>query len=98
MSDRFRVHTDGDNFASLECGRVLVEFNKDGDSPQCPRSWNWGLWYDGEYLDGTLEEASLSATVAGTIDGIGKVIGELGDMLEYIKAYGAFGREPGDVA
>lgn len=89
------VKTDGGGyFASLEHERVLIEFSKDGDSPNCPRSWTWDMWFDGEHIDGTIDEASLSATVEGAILSIDAVIRELSKMREYLVAYGVFGKEP----
>lgn len=67
------VKTDGDNFASIEYGMVLVEFSKDGDSPSCTNSWTYGIWYDGQYLDGTSEEMSFAEAmqeVAYALNGI----------------------------
>lgn len=89
-----RVKTDGDSFASLEHERVLVEFSKDGDSPNCPRSWTWDLWFDGEHIDGTSDEMSLASSVKDATGSIAEIVSELSEMLEYLKAYGAFGREP----
>ena len=88
------VKTDGDSYASLEHERVLIEFSKDGDSPNCPRSWTWGLWLDGEPIDGVCNEASLAASVKEATKSITEIIAELAAMRDYLMAYGAFGREP----
>lgn len=89
------VKTDGGGyFASLEHERVLIEFNKDGDSPNCPWSWTWRMWFDGEYIDGAIDEASLSATVEDAVLSIDAIIRELSTMREYLVAYGVFGKEP----
>ena len=93
MTANIRVKTDGDNFASLEHERVLVEFSKDGDSPNCPNSWTWGLWFDGCAIDGTCEEASLAASVKEATASIGQIKRELSGVIDYLTAYGAFGRE-----
>ena len=90
MSGQVKVKTDGDGFASIEYGMALVEFQKDGDSPNCPRSWTWGLWYDGNLLDATCDETSLSKSVRDATIAIGEVIRELGEVRDYIAAYGVF--------
>lgn len=85
------VKTDGDSFASLEFDRILVEFSKDGDSPNCPNSWTWHMWFDGCAIDGTCDEMSLSASVR---DATGSIIGciqELAAMRDFLAAYGVFG-------
>lgn len=93
MSD-VKVKTDkGGYFASLDYERVLVEFTKDGDSPQCPNSWTWGMWFDGNYIDGTCEEGSLHATVKDVIERIDGIVEELRAMNDYLKAYEVFGRD-----
>lgn len=89
-----KVKTDGDMFASLEHERVLVELSKDGDSPNCPRSWTWELWFDGAAIDGTSEEASLATSVKDAAGSINQIISELTEVRDYLVAYGAFGREP----
>ena len=61
MAEPVKVRTDGDNFASIEHGRVLVELSKDGNSPSCPSSWTWELWFDECAIDGTCDEAALAA-------------------------------------
>lgn len=94
MSSKVKVKTDGDYFAFLEHERVLVEFAKDGDSPNCPRSWTWGLWFDGCAIDGTCDESSLAASVEEAMSSISGIIGELSVMRDYLMAYGAFGKEP----
>lgn len=81
-------------FARLEHERVLLEFSKDGDSPNCPRSWTWHMWFDGDYIDGTSDEASLVATVKDAIVSIGDIIGELAEVREYLSSYEVFGMEP----
>ena len=88
------VRTDGDSFASLDNGMVLVELSKDGDSPNCPRSWTYGVWVDGTYIDGTYDEASLASTVKYAADSIEEISRALKEMSDYLLAYGAFGREP----
>lgn len=89
-----KVKTDGDTFASLEHERVLVEFSKDGDSPNCPRSWTWDMWFDGEHIDGICDEMSLAGSVNCSVESIDGAIGELTEMRDYLRAYSAFGREP----
>ncbi len=79
--------------ASLDYERVLVEFLKDGNSPQCPNSWTWGMWFDGDYIDGTCEEGSLHATVKDAIERIDGIVEELMAMNDYLKAYEVFGRD-----
>lgn len=93
MSD-VRVKTDkGGYFASLDYERVLVEFTKNGDSPQCPNSWTWSMWFDGGYIDGACEEGSLHATVKDVIERIDGIVEELRAMNDYLKAYEVFGRD-----
>lgn len=90
-----RVKAGGDGyFASLENERVLLELNKDGDSPNCPLSWTWDMWFDGEHIDGTCEEASLHMTVKDAITSLDKTIAELAGMRDYLRAYEVFGTEP----
>lgn len=89
-----RVRTIGDDFASLEHERVLLEMSKDGDSPNCPRSWTWNAWFDGEHVDGTSDEASLHMTVKDVITSLDGIIAEFEGMRDYLRAYEAFGREP----
>ena len=89
-----RVKTIGDDFASLEHERVLLELSKDGDSPNCPRSWTWNVWFDGEHIDGTGDEASLHATVKDAIESLDGIIAEFEGMRDYLRAYEVFGREP----
>lgn len=89
-----KVKTDGDSFASMEHERVLVELTKDGDSPNCPRSWTWGLWFDGSYIDGSIDESSLASSVEDAMGNISKIIRELSAVRDYLMAYGAFGKEP----
>lgn len=89
------VNTDaGGYFASLQCGDVLVEFSKDGDSPACQHSWTWGMWLDGNYIDGTIEEMSLARSVKDAVSSIDSIIEDLVSVRDYLNAYGAFGREP----
>lgn len=88
------VKTDGDTFASLEHERVLIEFEKDGDSPSCPSSWTWELWFDGERMHGSCDEESLTRSVEDATVAITGAIEELTMMRDYLMAYGAFGREP----
>ena len=85
-----KVKTDGDNFASLEFDRVLVEFSKDGDSPNCPNSWTWGLWLDGNMVDGTSDEMSLAGSCRDAIENIVGCIKELSTMRDFLIAYSAF--------
>lgn len=89
------VKTDGDMFASFECGAALVELSKDGDSPNCPNSWTWGLWYDGEYLSGTAEEGSFAESVSEALNEVGTIIDEFRALQEHIDAYEgmAYGNE-----
>ena len=94
MSAEVKVKTDGDNFASIEHERVLVEFSKDGDSPNCPNSWTWGLWFDGCEIDSTCDEASLAKTVRDTVSSINGIVKELEAVADYLTAYGAFGEVP----
>lgn len=91
---KVKVKTDGDDFAMLEHERALIEFTKDGDSPNCPRSWTFGLWFDGKYICGTADEASLAKTVEEATDSISAIINELTTIRDYLIAYGAFGKEP----
>ena len=93
MSD-VRVKTDkGGYFARLDYERVLVELTKNGDSPQCPNSWTWSMWFDGDYIDGTSDEGSLHATVKDAIERIDGIVEELMAMNDYLKAYEVFGRD-----
>ena len=94
MGHQVIVETDGDMFASLEHERALVEFRKDGDSPNCPRSWTYGLWFDGNYITGNGEEMSLCMNVDEAVEELDSIISELSCLKEYLDAYGAFGREP----
>lgn len=89
-----RVRTDGDMFANLECERALIEFTKDGDSPACPNSWTYELWFDGNLIENNTLEASLAGNVATAIADIGGVISELSGLRDYLIAYGAFGKGP----
>lgn len=91
-----KVKTDGDNFALIEHGRALIEFEKDGDSPNCPCSWTWCLWCDGEQLDATCDEASLATSVKEAAESLDAIIADLTGMRDYLKAYGAFGKEPSE--
>lgn len=86
-----RVKTNGDDFASLEFERVLVEFSKDGDSPNCPNSWTWQRWFDGCAIDGTCDEASLATSVRDATASIIEEIKELATIRDFLVAYGAFG-------
>ena len=90
------IRTDGDMFAVFEADAALVEMTKDGDSPNCPRSWTWGVWYDGCQLEGSCDEASLSSTMTDAIATIGKVIDQLTSVRDYLCAFGAFGEEPNE--
>lgn len=89
-----KVKTSGDDFASLEHERVLLELSKDGDSPNCPRSWTWDVWFDGEHIDGTCEEASLHMTVRDVLKSLDGIIAEFEGMYDYLCAYEVFGTEP----
>ncbi len=90
-----KVKAGGDGyFASLENERVLLELTKDGDSPNCPLSWTWDMWFDGEHIDGTCEEASLHMTVKDVVTSLDKTIAELAGMRDYLCAYEVFGKEP----
>lgn len=91
-----KVKTRDDYFASLEHERVLVEFSKDGDSPNCPLSWTWDMWIDGEHIDGTCEEASLARAVKDAVGSIDETVGELTVVRDYLMAYEVFGAEPDD--
>lgn len=89
------VNTDvGGYFASLQCGDVLVEFSKDGDSPACPLSWTWCMWHDGNYIDGTIEEMSLARSVKNATAFFDAMIEDLTSVRDYLNAYGVFGKEP----
>ena len=94
MTPSVKVLTDGDSFAKLECNRVEIEFTKDGDSPNCPRSWTWGLWYDGNYIGGTGEEASLAGSVKDAMTALNEIIRDFEGIRDFLIAYGVFGREP----
>lgn len=89
-----RVRTNGDDFASLECGAALIELTKDGDSPACPDSWTWYLWYDGQLIDSDILETSIDDSVRTATMGIANVIGELEEVRDYLIACGAFGKGP----
>jgi len=89
-----KVCTDGNDFVSLEHERVLLEISKDGDSPNCPRSWTWNMWFDGEHIDGTCEEASLHMTVRDVLKSLDGIIAEFEGMHDYLRAYEVFGKEP----
>ena len=88
------VRTIGDDFAILEHERVRLEMSKDGDSPNCPRSWTWNVWFDGEHIDGTCEEASLHMTVKDAITSLDGIIADFEGMRDYLLAYEVFGKEP----
>lgn len=95
MSEAVRVKTDkAGYFASIDYERVLIEFSKNGDSPQCPNSWTWDMWLDGEHIDGTCDEASLHTSVMDTIKSIDGIINELKTMNDWLKTYEVFGKEP----
>ena len=91
------VNTVGDYSTSLECGQVLIEFNKDGDSPACPKSWTHGIWYDGNYIDGCEVEMSLARSVKDAIQEVDKIIREFEAIRDFLTAYGAFGKEPAGI-
>ena len=90
-----KVKTDrGGYFASLSHERVLVELDKDGDSPNCPNSWTWGLWFDGTLIESTCDETSLAESVKSLIVSLDDVTAELSEMSEWLKRYEVFGAEP----
>lgn len=91
---RVYLNTNGDSFAGIEADAAYVEFSKDEDSPACPRSWTWGLWYDGSYMEGSCDEKSLAGSMTEAIESIGNVIKQLSSVRDYLAAFGAFGKEP----
>lgn len=90
----FSLKTTDDNFASIEHERVLIEFSKDGDSPNCPRSWTWSLWFDGQMIESDIEETSLASAVKNATRSINDCACELLGMQDWLEEYGAFGMEP----
>ena len=86
-----KVKTDGDNYAWLECGDVRVDFSKDGDSPACPNSWTWEMWFDGNLIDSTCDETSLSEAVLDVVKSIAATMRQMRGMHDYLTAFGAFG-------
>ena len=95
--DEVQVQTNGDDYAVLEHGMAMVELSKDGDSPSCPRSWTWDIWYDGNSLDSTCDESSLAQSVSDVTASLDGIIQELTVLRDYLKAFGAFGRTSGRV-
>ena len=91
---KVKVKTDGDDYIRMECRRAEVEFEKDGDSPACPNSWTWHAYFDGDHIEGCIDEASLAASVWDATERITQVIGELKGIRDYLIAYGAFAKEP----
>lgn len=91
---KVKVKTDGDMYASLSHERVLVEFEKDGDSPRCPESWTYSVWFDGDLIDSNVYEASLATNVKEAMSNISGIIKELTTIRDYLIAYGAFAKEP----
>ena len=87
------VKTDGDNFAKLKCGDVVLEFEKDGDSPACPNSWTWEVWVDGVPFDCNDNEASLAFAAKDAAVNLGTVADMFEALRDYLVAYGAFGKE-----
>lgn len=87
------VKTDGDMFARFDCDGVEVEFTKDGDSPNCPNSWTYGFWIDGNWITGTGEEASLAESVQDIIGSINELLGDITEIRDFLLAYGAFGEK-----
>lgn len=84
MSGHVKVTTRNDDFVSFEYERVLVELSKDGDSPNCPNSWTWGIWFDGDPIDATSDEMSLHDamfTASAALCGIGREIEQVYDYL-----------------
>lgn len=89
------AHTDGcGDFAQLVYERVMLELSMDGDSPACPRSWTWGMWFDGAYIDGSCEETSLNGCVKDTIRAIDDIMGEMRAMRDFLTTCEIFGKEP----
>ena len=86
-----KVSTDGDNFASIEYNRAIVELSKDGDSPSCPNSWTWTLYFDGCGIDGCEEEMSLAECVKDATMCLIGIADEIKTVVNYLKAYGAVG-------
>lgn len=93
--EEVKVKTNGDHFASIEHERVSVEFTKDGDSPNCPNSWTFYMWFDGLGIAGTCDEMSYADTVKTAISDIEEIIGEYGRVLDYLKAFDAMGERRG---
>lgn len=98
MSAKVNLQSNGESFAGIEADAAYVEFSKDESSPACPHSWTWGLWYDGNYLEGSCDESSLDSSMTAAIESIGDVIEQLTSVRDYLVAFGAFGKEPGDMA
>ena len=88
-----RTANSGD-FARLEYERVMLDFDKDGDSPNCPWSWMWEVWFDGDYVEGTATEMSLHGCVKDAIASIDDIIAEWKAVRDYLVAYEVFGKEP----
>ena len=93
MSAKVRLDTNGESFAAIEADAAYVELTKDEDSPACPFSWTWGLWYDGNYLEGSCDESSLSSSMTAAIESIGDVIEQLTSVRDYLVAFGACGKK-----
>jgi hypothetical protein len=94
MSEIAVLTADSGDFARLAHERVMLELDKDGDSPNCPRSWTWDMWFDGNYIEGNCEETSLHGCVKDAITSIDAIIGEMRAMRDFLAAYEVFGKEP----
>jgi len=77
------------HFVSIEFGGALVELSKDEDSPACPSSWTWLLFYDGNLIDSDSEETSFVDAVLGAAGAIDNVMGDLDVVKGYLLAAGS---------
>lgn len=98
MSAKVNLQSNGESFAGIEADAAYVEFSKDEDSPACPRSWTWGLWYDGNYLEGSCDETSFASSMTEAREAVANAIEQLTSVRDYLIAFEVFGREPGDMA
>ena len=75
------IYTDKDDFISIQIERVLVEFTQDGDSDCYPNSWTYGIWFDGEYIEGTSDEMSYEDAVIAVEDALVRMIDEVDEAI-----------------
>lgn len=89
-----RVSTDADGFASMTCERALVELSKDGDSPNCPHSWTYAVWFDGDPVVSSCDETTLERCVDAAASAIDEIIAEYSALRDYLVAYARLGWTP----